>query len=268
MTDDTIDTPEPSGPILRSFTIDDLVVRSDGDGRTVEAYAAVFNQPTEIQDQYGHYYEVIDRSAFNGVIKRGVKPQVFFNHGRDMYGNRSDRWSTPVAVHRAIEADGRGLRVKSWFVNTPAGDEALELVRSGAVDGYSFSGKPNRNKTLAASSANDLPTIVRQDMGLVEYGPAIMRAYEGAKVLALRSQHLDSFDPDEWAEQIERLNPDQLAELAPVLRSRVPDLANILGRSDNSADADDTAPSDVDDAGEFDIRRRLMAARLRGLTTS
>lgn len=266
---DTLEAPAPTGPILRSFAIDDLVVRSDGDGRTVEAYAAVFNQPTEIQDQYGHYYEVIDRSAFNGVIKRGVKPQVFFNHGRDMYGNRSDRWSAPVGVHRSIEADGRGLRVQSWFVNTPAGDEALELVRSGAVDGYSFSGKPNRNKTLAASSAGDLPTIVRQDMGLVEYGPAIMRAYEGAKVLALRSQHLNDFDPDEWAEQIERLSPDQLAELAPVLRSRVPDLAGLIsGRSDDTASADDTAPSTDDDAGAFEIQRRLMAARLRGLTPS
>lgn len=263
---DMPETPAPSGPILRSFQIDDLVVRSDGDGRTVEAYAAVFNQPTEIQDQYGHYYEVIDRAAFNGVIKRGVKPQVFFNHGRDMYGNRSDRWSTPVAVHRSIDADGRGLRVQSWFVNTPAGDEALELVRSGAVDGYSFSGKPNRTKQMAPSAAGDLPTLIRQDMGLVEYGPAIMRAYEGAKVLALRSQQLDDFSPEEWAEAVEKLTPDQLAELAPVLRSRVPDLAELFGRSEESATADDAAPSNPDDASAFDIQRRQMAARLRGLT--
>lgn len=260
---DTIETPVASGPILRSFAIDDLVVRADGDGRTVEAYAAVFNQPTEIQDQYGHYYEVIDRSAFNGVIKRNVKPQVFFNHGRDMYGNRSDRWSTPIAVHRSIAADGRGLRVQSWFVNTTAGDEALELVRSGAVDGYSFSGKPNRSKPIPATSG-DIPTIIRQDMGLVEYGPAIMRAYDGAKVLALRSQQLDEFDPQEWAEAVEKLTPDQLAELVPVLRSRVPDLAD-LGRSDDPKDADDTAPTSVD-ASAFDIQRRQLAARLRGLT--
>ncbi len=260
------DTPEPTGPINRSITIDDLVVRSDGDGRTVEAYMAVFNTPTEIEDHYGHYYEVIDRSAFNGVIKRNAKPQVMFNHGRDMFGARSDRWSAPVAVHRSMEPDGRGVRVESSYLATPAGDEALELIRSGAVDGYSFSGKPNRSRTIPATNG-DLPTIVRQDMGLVEYGPAILRAYEGARVLALRSQRLDEFDPIEWADEIEKLTPDQFAELAPVLRSRVPDLADLIaGRSDDTPNADDT-PSSIDDAGDFEIRRRHMAARLRGLTS-
>ena len=42
---DIIDEPDDvapaaiTGPIQRSFAIDDLVVRSEGDGRTVEAYA-------------------------------------------------------------------------------------------------------------------------------------------------------------------------------------------------------------------------------------
>jgi HK97 family phage prohead protease len=189
---DTLDAVAPAmtGPILRSFAIDDLVVRSDGDGRTVDAYAAVFGQPTEIRDQYGHYYETIDRTAFDGVLKRNVKPAVFFNHGRDIYGNPSDKWSAPVAVHRSASADGRGLRVSSWYVNTPAGDEALELMRSGAVDGFSFSGKPNRSRTIPAARGEDLPTIVRQELGFAEYGPAVFRAYADARVLAMRSQQI------------------------------------------------------------------------------
>lgn len=257
MTDVDIDfvAPVVTGPIMRSFAIDDLVVRSDGDGRTVEAYAAVFGQPTEIRDQYGHYYETIDRTAFDGVLKRNAKPAVFFNHGRDIFGNPSDKWSAPVAVHRSAAADGRGLRVSSWFVNTPAGDEALELMRSGAVDGFSFSGKPNRSRTIPAARGEDLPTIVRQDLGLSEYGPAIFRAYADARVLAMRSQQL--------SEQIEQLPPDQLAELVEVLRSRLPDLA-VLGRSDSPSDADDVTPP-MRAADEFNIQRRLMAARLRGL---
>jgi HK97 family phage prohead protease len=255
---DTIDTiaPAMTGPILRSFAIDDLVVRSDGDGRTVDAYAAVFGQPTEIRDQYGHYYETIDRTAFDGVLKRNVKPAVFFNHGRDIYGNPSDKWSAPVAVHRSATADGRGLRVSSWYVNTPAGDEALELMRSGAVDGFSFSGKPNRSRTIPAARGEDLPTIVRQELGFTEYGPAIFRAYADARVLAMRSQQI--------VDDIDALTPDQLAELVAVLRSRVPDLAD-LGRSDTAVNADDTASPDRA-AGEFNHQRRLMAARLRGLT--
>lgn len=257
---DTIDADAPAvtGPIHRSFAIDDLVVRSDGDGRTVEAYAAVFGEPTEIRDQYGHYYESIDRSAFDGVLKRNVKPAVFFNHGRDIYGNPSDKWSAPVAVHRSATVDGRGLRVASWYVNTPAGDEALELMRSGAVDGFSFSGKPNRSRTITAASGDDLPTIVRQELGLAEYGPAVFRAYEGARVLAMRSA-------TQLVDHIDELQPDQLAELIEVLRTRFPDLADI-GRSGEPSDADDAASPDRA-AGDFNIQRRQMAARLRGIIT-
>jgi HK97 family phage prohead protease len=247
--------PAVTGPILRSFAIDDLVVRSEGDGRTVEAYAAVFGQPAEIRDQYGHYYETIDRTAFDGVLKRNVKPKVMFNHARDIYGNPSDKWSAPVAVHRTAVADGRGLRVTSWYVNTPAGDEALELVRSGAVDGFSFSGKPNRSRTIAAARGEDLPTIVRQELSLAEYGPAVFRAYDDARVLAMRS--------DQLADELAELPRDQLAELVAVLRSRLPDLAD-LGRSDTPSDADDAA-SPVRVAGDFHHQRRLMAARIRGV---
>lgn len=254
------DAPVATGPIVRSFAIDDLVVRSDGDGRTVEAYAAVFGQPTEINDHYGHYYEIIDRAAFDGVIKRGVKPAVFFNHARDIFGRPSEKWSAPIGVHRSIAADGRGLRVGAYISRTPAGDEALELMRDGAVDGFSFSGKPNRSKDVHPAKAGDLKTVVRQELGLAEYGPAVFRAYEGAKVLALRSQQL--------ADDLAELTPDQLSELIDVLRTRVPDLA-ALGRSDDTKDADNTASPDIDvqAAGEFEAQRRQMAARLRGLTS-
>jgi HK97 family phage prohead protease len=254
----TLDAPPATGEIIRSYAIDDLVVRSDGDGRTVDAYAAVFNSPTEIQDQYGHYFEVIDRTAFDGVLKRGVKPAVFFNHGRDIYGRPSDKWSAPIGVHRSAQVDGRGLRTESYISRTPAGDEALELMRDGAIDGFSFSGKPNRSRTIAAARGEDLPTILRQELSLKEYGPAVFRAYDDARVLALRSGQI--------ADDIARLSVDQLAELVDVLRTRVPDLAD-LGRSDDTTGADVTALHDRA-AGEFDQQRRQMAARLRGLITS
>jgi hypothetical protein len=47
----------------RSFSLEDISVRSGGDGRTVEAYATVFNTPAEVRDQDGEYIEVIDRGG-------------------------------------------------------------------------------------------------------------------------------------------------------------------------------------------------------------
>ena len=78
--------------LMRDYPLEDLhIVRSadGGDGRTVEAFAAVFNTETEIHDHYGHYIEVISPTAFNkrlSDLRRskagfgGVK--VIFNHGR------------------------------------------------------------------------------------------------------------------------------------------------------------------------------------------
>lgn len=240
--------------ITRSFALDDLVVRAEGEGRTVEAYAAVFGSPTEIRDQFGHYHEVIDRTAFDVTIKRGTKVGVLFNHGMDVYGNPSDRFSMPIGVPESITADARGLRTVTRIARTELGDEVLELMRAGAIDGFSFSGKPLRSRKITAAKPGDLPTVLRQELRLKEYGPAVFRAYEGAKVLALRSEQL--------VEQIDQLAPDQLAELVEVLRTRVPDLAT--SRSEDVSVLDDTAPP-VLAAGDFHANRRLMAARLRGL---
>lgn len=47
----------------RAYPLEDITIRSGGDGRTVEAYAAVFNVPQRIVDGSGQYMEVIDRAA-------------------------------------------------------------------------------------------------------------------------------------------------------------------------------------------------------------
>jgi HK97 family phage prohead protease len=244
--------------ITRSFLLDDLVVRSEGDGRTVEAYAAVFGQPTEIRDHFGHYNEVIDRAAFNVAINRTKgKPRVLFNHGKDLYGNPSDRFAMPIGTPESITADSRGLRTVTRIAKTELGDEVLELMRSGAIDGFSFQGAPIKSQTLARTDGDELPTIVRQQLGLTEYGPGVFVAYSGAQVMAIRTEQL--------ADEIGHLDHDQLAELVDVLRSRIPDLGDLV-RSEGPGSADDTSQPDTA-ARDFNHQRRLMAARLRGIAS-
>ena len=64
------------------------------DGRTVEAYAAVFDTPTEITDQHGHYMEEIERSAFNRTLSHGAvlrSAVCLYNHGFTAGGARALR---------------------------------------------------------------------------------------------------------------------------------------------------------------------------------
>lgn len=237
---DLVDVPASRTPITRSFALEDLVVRSDGDGRTVEAYATVFGQPAEIRDFDGHYLEVIDRTAFNGAIKRGAKVGVLFNHGKDIYGNPSDRYSMPIGTPESITADARGLHTVTRISKTPLGDEVLELMRDGAIDGFSFSGRPIRSQRQPGKGT-DLPTIVRTELSLREYGPAVFRAYDDARVLAVRAEDV--------ADTISHLDPGQFTELVEVLRGRVLD----------ACPADAAVQHNADD----DFARRQMAARIR-----
>jgi hypothetical protein len=53
----------------RSYPLEGIEIVSrakGGDGRTVEAYASVFDVPTEIHDEHGHYIETIDRVRSTG----------------------------------------------------------------------------------------------------------------------------------------------------------------------------------------------------------
>ena len=55
----------------QAFPLEDIRIRSGSDGRTVEAYAAVFNSPAEIHDRDGHY---LDRFRRPGSTRPSPMP--------------------------------------------------------------------------------------------------------------------------------------------------------------------------------------------------
>jgi HK97 family phage prohead protease len=198
---------EPMQSFLRLFPLEDIRIlsRAQGaeyaDGRTVEAYAAVFDSPTEIHDGQGQYREVIDRSAFNKAI-RDAKPQgsrqswrvgVFYNHAMTIQGTPSERGSMPIGVPLDIRAEERGLLTVSRYAETPLADEVLELIRSGAINSQSFSGRIIRSDPQPGRAGyqrarnGELMTVRRTELGLREYGPTPFAAYPDAAVLSVRS---------------------------------------------------------------------------------
>jgi phage head maturation protease len=117
----------------RAYSLLDIHIRSGGDGRTVEAYAAVWDSPTQISDAHGDYMEEIDRRAFARTIAhRGDKPwPVLFNHGLTLHGTPSERGTMPIGVSvEPPRADARGLVTVSRYTPGDLADEALEAIRS------------------------------------------------------------------------------------------------------------------------------------------
>jgi HK97 family phage prohead protease len=189
---------------IRLYPLEDIhILRSadGGDGRTVEAFAAVFDDPAEIQDFEGHYVEVIDRAAFNKVIAdasraRGGFPgsvKVLYNHGMTIQGTPSERFSMPIGVPVDIRAEQRGLLTRTRYNETPLAEEILENIRAGSITSQSFTGRIVRSDPQLRrggrhrpDSAGNLPTVRRTELGLREYGPVLWPAYSGAEILGVR----------------------------------------------------------------------------------
>ncbi len=188
--------------ITRICPVEDIhVVRSadGGDGRTVEAYAAVFGQQAEVKDHEGHYIEVNDASAFNRVIdhvkrsKAGLgQIKVLYNHGRTVTGTPSERFSVPIGVPVEIRADTRGVLTLTRYSGTPLADEVLENIRAGAITSQSYTGEvirsdpPLRAGGRYRAAGGQLPVVRRLEMGLREFGPVLFPIYEGAQIMGVR----------------------------------------------------------------------------------
>ena len=182
----------------RTFPLEDIRIDSGGDGRTVTAYAAVFDSPTAISDFEGDYLEVIHPAAFNKAI-RDSAPQgkrttwltrVLFNHGMTTYGTPSDRGSMPIGTPQSITADSRGLLTVTRYNNTPLADEALDAIKSGSITAQSFQGrfvKSDKKGPFRADDNGDLTTVTRKEVTLKEYGPAVFAAYPDAEIVGVRA---------------------------------------------------------------------------------
>lgn len=180
----------------RTYALEDISIRAGGDGRTVEAYAAIWDVPVEISDQQGRYREQISRSAFNKTIaERGSKPwPVIFNHGMTIYGTPSERGTMPIGA--SIEpprVESRGLLTVSRYHASPQADEVIEGIRSGAINSQSFSGKflqstpPAPRGGYRADRDGNLPLVTRTEVAMREYGPAVFAAYPGAAIVGVRA---------------------------------------------------------------------------------
>lgn len=176
--------------VERMFELDDISIRSGGDGRTVVAYAAMFGVEAEINDQDGHYIETIARTAFDRTIAaRAGKISVFYNHAKTMYGTPSERFSMPLGLPLEITPDAKGVLTVTRYNNNPLADEVLESIRNGDITGQSFSGKAIRSQRTRNRSGG-LDAIVRNEMSLLEYGPTPMPAYKEAAIMGVRSEEL------------------------------------------------------------------------------
>lgn len=191
-------------PFVRSFPLSDISIRAGGDGRTVDAYATVFDTPTQIRDQDGDYIEVIDRRAFDRILPKlapsggrsSWRVGVFYNHGMTLHGTPSDAGSLPIGVPLDIKADGHGLFTRTRYQKGADIDRILESISEGSLSAYSFSGRFDRSDPMIprggfrADRRGNLPTVRRTESTLREYGPTPFPAYQDAAIVGVRAEQI------------------------------------------------------------------------------
>jgi HK97 family phage prohead protease len=213
---------------VRSYALDDITIRSDGDGRTVEAYAAAFNVDAEIRDADGHYFESLSPESFNKTIAdNGTRFGVFYNHARTIYGTPDGQLSVPIGVPIEVRTDERGVFTATRYLDNPLADSVLNGIKEGAIRGQSFSGRFIKSMRSRAAKGS-LPRITRQEVAMREYGPTVFPAYVEAAILGTRG--VTSF-----LDEIAALAPEEVERLRNMLGLATP--LESVASADTSAEA-------------------------------
>jgi phage head maturation protease len=198
--------------------LDDIYIQragEGGDGRTVTAYAAIFNSPYEVHDQYGNYMETIERSAFNRHLGRYgmTRTLCLYNHGMDLRGRSEAKYGIPLGTPLKIEPDNRGLLTVTRYNRGEVADLVLASVENGDIRSQSFRGgifksSPNAKAKLSRRPDGSLPTVTRNELGISDYGPTPIAVNTQDMQFAVRSlaQDFAALDEEQRAELIRALS--------------------------------------------------------------
>ncbi len=148
---------------------------ADGDGRTVEGYAALFNNTTDM----GWYNERVATGAFDGSDMSDVR--CLFNHDANQVLART------ASGTLKLDIDEKGLKFRFSLPNTTIGNDLVEMVSRGDVSQCSFAFTVKEQEWVMSESGDpDLRSITQIgevfDVALVTYP-----AYPDTSV-ALRSK--------------------------------------------------------------------------------
>lgn len=239
----THEMPAPE-TLTRSYELDNIEIVSrakGGDGRTVEAYAAVFGVRKEIRDQHGHYIEENDPAMFNRTINNGAVKRaiVLYNHGFDARGKSGGLPTVPIGRPVDIRADKRGLLTVSRYNSSEFADTVLESIKNGDIRAQSYEGPIYRStpdRVPKVRRGAQLPVVRRMEMGLKNYGPTPTPYFEEAEITAVRSAV-------ELAEEVALLDAEQREELIRALSATPgwdPETAHILATPHGGPGAEDS----------------------------
>lgn len=163
----------------------------NGDGRTLEGHAAVFNVPTEINSWEGTFQERIAPGAFRKTLA-ARRPIVQYDHGKDVRVG-----STPIASIQELREDDHGLFVQARLFDNDVVEPVRQAIEGNAISGMSFRFQVTRDEWRDSGGKlvdpEDIGDLMRtgdrgplqrtvREVQLFELGPVAFPAYESTTV--------------------------------------------------------------------------------------
>jgi HK97 family phage prohead protease len=167
------------------------------DGLTLEGYAAVFDEWTDINDYEGSFRERIAPGAFKRTLGQRM-PVLQFDHGsHPLIG------SIPLGRITSIVEDAHGLRVKARLSDNWLVEPVRDAIRDGAISGMSFRFRVVDDAWTRTKNGIAERTI--REVELYEVGPVVFPAYEQTTVGVRSKQALSLLQDPEIRGEIARM---------------------------------------------------------------
>ncbi|WP_141216151.1 MULTISPECIES: HK97 family phage prohead protease [Nocardiaceae] len=147
---------------------------SDTSERIISGISVPFSTFTRIDSWEGHFEEQVLRGAFKKTIaERGDKVKLLAHH---------DSRSMPLGRAVLLEERSDGLYSEFKLSRTQAADEALELVRDGAITGLSVGMRVLGERWSVKQDRRTITEIALMEVSLCNFP-----AYETAGITGTRS---------------------------------------------------------------------------------
>lgn len=163
----------PTEGLVRSMPFEVVRAEDDGDGFTLEGYAAVFNSPTRINSWEGNFDERIAPGAFKKTLREKT-PVLMFNHGQHPFIG-----DMPIGKITSAKEDERGVHIVARLFDNDLIKPVRDAIAGGAIDGMSFRFSVVRESW---DSSGEVPSRTLREVKAPELGPVVFPAYSDTSV--------------------------------------------------------------------------------------
>lgn len=193
----------------REVAFDVVRAEPEGDGLTLEGYAAVFDSPTEIDSYEGNFIERIKPGAFKKTLRERT-PVLMFNHG-------SHPLIGPMPIGQITKAreDARGLFVQARLASNWLIEPVREAIEQGAVNGMSFRFQAVKESWRDAARRGQPRERDVLEARVPELGPVVFPAYDKTSVGVRSAEVLEAIS-------VGLADPEVRSDLARALVSLAP----------------------------------------------